>query len=427
MPKSSPNPLNTHADSQEKVVQCRMCGSGRLEEILNLGHHPPSNGLLTQEALTNPETHYPLSLLLCTNCGLVQLSYVVSKEVLFGESYPYDTSASRTLTEHFGTLASGLKERFLLNDHNLAVDIGSNVGVLVRAFQDQGVRGLGVEPAENMASRANSLGAPTICGFFSANLAHQMTTSHGRASVICATNVFAHIDDLADVVSGVRELLTPNGTYVIEVQYFLDMVQNLEYDQIYHEHYSYMTLLPLVRFFQAQGMEVFDVEHVSTHGGSLRVFTGFPGRHQVADSVAVLLAEEDMSGVHRLETLAKFASQVTDSRDSLVELLVTLKSQGKRIAGISAPAKASTLLNFCRISSNLVEFLTDSAPSKTGLFIPGMHVPVVPESRLLEVQPDCALILAWNIKEELMTKFAEYGHRGGRFIIPIPRPAIVEV
>ena len=406
-------------------IRCRMCGSNHLEEFLHLGHHPPANSLLSPAALKEPETHYPLTMLLCLDCALVQLGYVVPKEVLFGAEYPYDTSASRTLREHFDAMATALTQRFALGAKDLVVDIGSNVGVLPGAVQALGVRALGIEPAQNMAAKANALGIETIHGFFSEALASQVVGSHGQASVITATNVFAHIDDLQEVVAGVRALLAPHGAFTIEVQYFLDMVRHLEYDQIYHEHYSYMTLHPLVRFFTSLGLEVFDVERIATHGGSLRVFSGLPGKHPIDTAVGDLLQEEETAGVNQVGPLVEFGHRVAKSRDALVELLVTLKSKGKRTVGIGAPAKASTLLNYANLSDNLIEFLTDSAPSKVGLHLPGVHIPVVPESRLSEEQPDYAILMAWNIKQELMAKFASFERSGGRFIVPVPEPAVL--
>jgi len=397
-----------------------MCGSQDLAPFLDLGHHPPSNSLLTRGELGEPETHYPLVMLLCVECGLAQLSYVVAKEILFGNSYPYDTSASRTLSEHLVAMAKALITRFELDGKDLAVDVGSNVGVLAEAFTSGGARGLGVEPAGNMAAKANAQGIETLHAFFDPTLAREIVATHGTASVITATNVFAHIDDLDAIAEGVRTLLAPRGSFVIEAQYFLDLVENLEYDQIYHEHYSYMSVKPMTLFFKRHGLEVFDVHHVSTHGGSLRVFVGFPGAHPVDANVDIYLRKEEAAGLQVPDHLSGFAQKVAESRDIMLERLIALKAQGKRVAGIGAPAKASTLLNYCKISTNLIEFLTDSAPSKVGLYIPGMHVPVLAESALVEHRPAYGVLMAWNIKEELMSKFASFEKQGGVFLVPIP-------
>ena len=402
------------------MTRCRMCGYHDLQPVLDLGHQPPSNSLLTPSQLEEPETHYPLLMLLCIQCGLAQLAYVVPKEILFGTSYPYDTSASRTLSEHLAAMAQALITRFGLGANDLAVDIGSNVGVLPEAFTSGGTRGLGVEPAGNMAAKAKAQGIETLNAFFTPKLARDVVSTHGRASVITATNVFAHIDDLDSIAEGVRELLSPSGCFVIEAQYFLDLIEHFEYDQIYHEHYSYMSVKPMTLFFKRHGLEVFDVEHVSTHGGSLRVFVGFPDAHAVGAAVGMYLRKEEVAGLQEPGQLSGFAQKVADSRDNMMERLVALKAQGKRVAGIGAPAKASTLLNYCKISTNLIEFVTDAAPSKIGLYIPGMHVPVLAESALLERQPDYGILMAWNIKEELMSKFAPFEKRGGVFLVPIP-------
>jgi hypothetical protein len=276
-----------------------------------------------------------------------------------------------------------------------------------------------------MAAKANDQGVKTINDFFSSVLAKGVASSDGKASVITGTNVFAHIDDLVDVVDGVRSLLAPGGAFVVEIQYFLDMVTHMEYDQIYHEHYSYMTVRPLTNFFKNNGMEVFDVQHVSTHGGSIRVFAGFPGQHPITSTVKEYVQKEEDAGVLELDSLLGFAGRVNQSREVLVDQLVQLKAAGKNIVGIGAPAKGNTLLNYCKISSYLLEYLTEKAPDKIGLHSPGMHIPVVAESRLFDDSPDYGLILAWNLKDEIMSNLAEFGRRGGKFIVPIPEFSIV--
>jgi SAM-dependent methyltransferase len=406
-------------------MYCRMCRSADLVEFLDLGHHPPSNGFLPPEALKEPETFYPLNVLLCTSCGLSQLGYVVPKRILFGPDYPYDSSTSRTFREHFAGMAADVAMELELQRDTLAVDIGSNTGVLLSGFKAQGLRVVGVEPADNMADKANDQGIETLNTFFSPQAVQDIVSAHGKASVVTATNVFAHIDDLAEVAGGVRDLLQPGGVFVVEAQYFLDMVTHLEYDQIYHEHYSYMTLRPMVAFFQRHGMEVFYVHHAPTHGGSLRVFVGFSGEHRLTPSVAEFCKREEESGVHALERLLAFAKAVREGRDKLVQQLVALKAGGKRIVGIGAPAKGNTLLNYCKISTHLLEQLTEKAPAKIGLFSPGMHIPVVAESRLTEDPPDYGLILAWNLKDEIMENLSEYSRLGGRYIIPVPSVSIV--
>ena len=406
-------------------MHCRMCGTADLVEFLDLGHHPPSNGFLTPEALKEPETSYPLNVLLCTSCGLSQLDYVVPKRILFGPDYPYDSSTSRTFREHFAGMAADLTEGLELKRDALAVDIGSNTGVLLGGFKAQGLRVVGVEPADNMAAKANEQGLETLNTFFSPQAVQEIVSAHGNASVVTATNVFAHIDDLAEVASGVRDLLQSGGAFVVEAQYFLDMVTRLEYDQIYHEHYSYMTLRPMVAFFQRQGMEVFDVHHVPTHGGSLRVFVGFPGEHPIAASVGEFCKREEEAGVHAPERLHTFAEAVRESRDKLVQQLMALRADSKRIVGIGAPAKGNTLLNYCKISTHLLDQLTEKAPAKIGLYSPGMHIPVVAESRLTEDLPDYGLILAWNLKDEIMANLSEYSRLGGKYIIPVPSVSII--
>lgn len=404
---------------------CRLCGSKNLAEFLDLGHHPPSNGFLTRKALQEPETHYPLNVLVCNDCGLSQLGYLVPRRVLFGPDYPYDSSTSRTFRNHFQDMAKLVTSGLQLKQDSLAIDIGSNVGVLLGGFKDHGLRVLGIEPADNMAAKANEQGIETLNDFFSASLAQSVASSHGKASVITGTNVFAHIDDLVDVVDGVRSLLAPGGAFVMEMQYFLDMVTHMEYDQIYHEHYSYMTVRPLTQFFQRNGMEVFDVQHVSTHGGSIRVFAGFPKEHPVSSTVKEFIGREEDAGIFKREALLGFAGRVAESRSNLLDYLGGLKAEGKSLVGMCAPAKANTILNYCKISTNILDYLTDNSPSKIDLYSPGMHIPVVSESRLLTDQPAYGVLLAWNIKDEMIAKFSDYRKLGGQIVVPIPSIVVV--
>lgn len=406
-------------------MNCRMCGSADLAEFLDLGHHPPSDSFLTAEALKQPEMYYPLNVLVCMGCGLSQLGYIVLKRVLFGPDYPYDSSTSRTWRDHFGRMAEDLTERLSLDKDSLVIDIGSNVGVLLNGFKVQGLRVLGIEPADNMAAKANEQGIETLNVFFSRDVAQDIASSYGRVSLVTGTNVFAHIDDLVDVVEGVRQLLLPQGALVLEVQYFLDLVTQMEYDQVYHEHLSYITVRPLHSFLKANGLEIFDVQRVPTQGGSLRVFIGFPGRHPVSTKVDEFIRLEEEAGLFTLSRLMGFADRVQASRDAMLQLLVTLRAQGKRVVGIGAPAKGNTMLNYCKISTYLLEQLAEKAPAKIGLYSPGMHIPVVHESCLFEDPPDYGLIFAWNLKDEIMANLSEYGRRGGKYIIPIPTVSVV--
>ena len=409
-----------------ELKNCRICQSDDLISVLNLGHHPPSNSFLTAASLRQPETTYPLEVLTCQQCGLSQLSVAVPKRILFAPDYPYDSSTSQTFRSHFRQMAHQLCDQFALGDGSLAVDIGSNTGALLEGFKERGCSVVGIEPADSMAQKANDKGIFTLNDFFSPEVADGVVRDFQQADIITATNVFAHIDDLDEVAQGLRTLMSPNGVFVAEAQYFLDMVQHVEYDMIYHEHLSYMTVQPLVYFFRNQGLELFDVELIETHGGSIRIYAGFPGRHNVTKNVDNAIKNEISTGVVDPSGLADFSKQVRSSKDQLLGLLYSLKLSGKKIVGIGAPAKGNTLINYCKISSDLLEYITEKAEDKIGLFSPGMHIPVVPESSLFESRPDYGVVLAWNLKSEIMQNLRAFEENGGQFIIPMPSVTIVK-
>lgn len=404
---------------------CRMCQSGNLTEFLDLEHTPLADGFITGAKLKEPEVYYPLQVLICQDCGLAQLGYVVSPEILFADDYPYESSTTKLGREHFFNMAKTITERFGLGQKDLAVDIGSNVGVLLAGFKAAGTRVLGIEPALNLAERANSQGIDTIHFFFNNEAVEQAINSHGSARVVTATNVFAHIDDLDAFMHCLRKLLSPGGLFVFEAPYFVDLLENLEYDTIYHEHLSYISVEPLTKFFPRHGFEVFDVEKVGIHGGSIRVYVAPQGMYTPSSRIQEFIQLEQKAGVFSLNKLHDFARRVKENRDNLRRLLFELKNQGKKLAGVSAPAKGNTLLNYCKITSDTLNYLTEKSTLKIGLYSPGMHIPVVSDDRLLEDKPDYALLLAWNFKQEIMRNLTEYKKRGGKFIVPIPTPEIV--
>ncbi len=404
---------------------CRICKGIRLFEFLDLGFTPPADSFLRKEQLREPETHYPLKVLMCGDCGLAQLSHVVSPEVLYRHDYPYESSMTRTGQLHWGDFARSVAQRMNLGADDLVIDIGSNVGVLLQAFKDSGARTLGVEPASNIARLAEKHGIETVDEFFSADVARQLANDKGQATVITATNVFAHIDDLDSLAEAVDLLLHPRGAFIIEAPYFVNLIERLEYDTIYHEHLSYLSVKPLVRFFERFNLEVFEVEQQDIHGGSFRVHVARKGVMPRSPMIRQLLASEERSGVHTVDVLRRFATAVESNRRDLTWLLRRLKHEGKRIAGASAPAKGMTLLNYCRIGPETLDFVTEKSTLKIGRFTPGTHIPVLSDAELVGRNVDCALLLAWNFAEEIMSNLGEFREKGGRFIIPIPSPHIV--
>ncbi|MDP3723062.1 MAG: class I SAM-dependent methyltransferase [Candidatus Omnitrophota bacterium] len=409
-----------------RLRRCRMCHGSRLETYLDLGATPLADGFLRADQLHEPEAVYPLAVALCKDCGLSQLTHVVNPELLYCRDYPYESSTTATGRQHWGEFASTATRKLALGRQDLVVDIGSNVGVLLAMFRKEGVRIIGVDPAPNIVAIARRRGIPTECGFFDAAIARKIATRWGQAALATATNTFAHIHDVDRLAHALKVLLKENGVFALEAPHVLRLLQRLEYDTIYHEHLSYLAVKPLVRFFHRFGMEVFDVEERPMHGGSIRVYVQMPqGRRPVAAIVSRLMREEERHGAFSLRKLRQFAAAVRQHRDELQRRLQRLKRQGNVIAGVSAPAKGMTLLNYCRLGPELLDFISEKSKLKIGRFTPGVHVPVVSDEKLLKRQPDYALILAWNFAPEIMGNLESYRRRGGKFIIPIPKPRII--
>ncbi len=403
---------------------CHMCRSKNLKKYLDLGFQPHSDSFLEESELNQPEIYFPLSVLLCMDCGLSQLSYIVDGSTLYQKNYIYDASITETGKKHYYGLAASACSRFNIPKNSLVVDIGSNVGVLLAGFKIQGMSVLGVDPAPNIAAIANSNGIETIPDFFTSSLAADIVRKKGHASVIAATNIFAHLSDLHDVMRAVNVLLKKEGIFVIEAPYFVDLMNNLEYDTIYHQHLRYLAIKPMVKFFESNGMEIFDVEKYPIHGGSIRVFAARKGERTISDNVRSFIDQEEACQIYSFERMLKFAEEVKEHKTLLYDLLVDLKKKGKRIVCVSAPAKGNTLLNYCNINRELIDYVTEKSRLKQGLFTPGSHIPIYADSRLMDDKPDYALILAWNFAEEIMRNLEEYRKSGGKFIIPIPRPRI---
>ncbi len=404
---------------------CRMCKSDNLKQFLDLGFAPPSDQFRRKEQMHEPVLFYPLEVMLCMDCGLAQLSHVVSPEVLYRYDYPYESSVTRTGHLHWTEFAKTTTERLSLGSNDLVVDIGSNVGVLLEAFRSTGTQILGVDPASNIALIAQKRGVETLNDFFGIDVAQQISKNKGQATVITATNVFAHVDDLHSFMRAIDILLNDRGVFIFEAPYFINLVKNLEYDTIYHEHLSYLSVKPLISFFNRFGMEIVDIQQRDIHGGSFRVWVSRVGKMPVSPVVAELVKGEDESGIHNLDTLDKFALAVQQNRQELLWLLRKLKHDGKCIVGVSAPAKGMTLLNYSRIGTETLDFVSEKSTLKIGRFTPGTHIPVVSDEELIRQSPDYALLLAWNFADEIMDNLKDYKKNGGKFIIPIPHPRVI--
>lgn len=405
---------------------CRSCGRLALQQFLDLGTQPLANAFLRSEAEFADEARYPLALYLCAHCGLVQLADVIDPEVLFG-SYIYVTGTSETIAEHNQAYAATVVGLQRLGPGDLVVEAASNDGSLLGCFQRLGVRVLGIEPAANIAELARSRGVPTESAFFNAAEGIRLREAHGPARAVIGNNVLAHVDDPLGFLTGARALLGEDGLVIVEVPYLGEMIERLEYDTVYHEHLSYFSVAALLRLAEAAGLRVVRIDRVPVHGGSLRLYAA-PADNGSAHAPAVraLADAETQAGLSDLGRLCRFAAAVERNRSALRALLAESHADGRSVAAYGAPAKGNTLLNYCGIGTELVAFTVDRNPLKVGTFTPGMHLPVLPVERLRERQPDRLLILAWNFSEEIMRQQQDYAARGGRFILPIPVPQVVQ-
>lgn len=403
---------------------CRICGNANIKNFISLGNSPLANNLLSKENLSKEEL-YPLEVMYCSKCHNCQLSHVVSRDKLF-KNYPYVTSTTKTFREHFEKMAEEIIEEYNLNNNSLVVDIGSNDGLLLKKFGGYGINIVGVEPAKNIAEMARRNGVKTLINYFDAEVVKEIIDFEGQADVITANNVFAHTENLGEMVSNVKKLLKEQGVFIIEVQYIMDTIKKLTFDNIYHEHIHYFSLLTLKEFFTKHDMEICKVKHVDSHGGSIRVFIRKKGSlFTIEDSVNEFLEKEKMFGLNRIETYEAFAMEVYRIKNTLKEYIKKIKSENKTIVGYGAPAKATTLLNFCEINKEEVDYVIDDNPLKQGLIIPGVKIPIKNKENLEKSRPDYILILAWNFAEEIIKNNKEYLLRGGKFIIPLPFPTII--
>lgn len=412
-------------------LRCRSCGAGGLEMVLSLGRTPLANSLLTTEQLAQPQETYPLDLVFCPACTLVQITETVPPEKLFRE-YLYFSSFSDTMLAHAQTLAERMTKSRGLDGQRLVVEIASNDGYLLQYYKRAGVRVLGIEPAENIAQVArDERGVETLCEFFSEDLARQLKLNGQGADVLHAHNVLAHVADLNGFVCGLELLLKDDGVAIIEVPYVKEMIDRCEFDTIYHEHLCYFSLTALDHLFQRNGLAIGDVELLPIHGGSLRIFVQQKAALSTKDKpegslrVQQMLKEEALWGVGSPEFYRGFAAKVDSLRGQLLQTLAELKARGKGIAAYGASAKGSTLLNYFGIGQETIDFVADRSPIKQGLYTPGTHLPIYAPEKLLQAMPDYVLLLTWNFAGEILAQQAEYRRRGGRFVIPIPEVSVV--
>ncbi len=404
-------------------MNCQVCGNSDLYEVLDLGHHPPSDAFLTEENMNQPETLHPLKVLFCKDCKLVQLSYTADPKLLFTDQYVYMSSSNKPFRVQLQSFAEELIEKFGLSEKDFVVDIGSNDGTFLEPFVNRQIKVVGVDPS-SVGKVAIEKGIPTVNEFFDENVAKIIFEKHGKAQLITGLNVFQHVKYLESLVRGVKLLLDDSGVFVVQSHYLLDLVDKLQYDSIYLEHLRYYSLTSLVNLLNYFDLEIFDADHVDEHGGSIRVFVSRKGKHIISNSVKEILKKEDDYRLHSIETFENFRNRVNENRRILNNVLHRIKADGSRIVGIGAPAKGNTLLNFCKIDSSVLDCLVETNEWKVGKYSPGMHIEIKGEEEMIKNQPEYALLLPWNIKEDIIPKIREKGYRG-KIIVPNPMPTII--
>ena len=399
---------------------CRSCGHPGLTPVLDLGLTPLADRLVTADQLHEPDPVFPLEVVFCPACSLVQIRETVDPEVLFCQDYPYFSSFSDELVRHSRANVLELLEDRGLGAGSLVVELASNDGYLLRHYLEHGVPVLGIDPAEGPARAAEAIGVPTRQAFFTWELADQLVGEGLRADVIHANNVLAHVADTNGFVTGLAALVKDEGVVVIEVPYVKDLIDAVEFDTIYHQHLCYFSVSALDALFRRHGLFLNEVRRLPIHGGSLRLY--LEPRERVGESVTSLLDLEQQSGVDRVDYYLDFARRVEGVKGELLGLLKRLRSEGKRVAAYGAAAKGCTLINYVGLGPELIAYVVDRNTHKHGRFMPGHHLPILPTERLIEDQPDDCLLLAWNFAQEIAAQQAEYRRRGGRFIIPVPTP-----
>jgi 2-polyprenyl-3-methyl-5-hydroxy-6-metoxy-1,4-benzoquinol methylase len=406
---------------------CRFCRAPLSISFADLGMSPLSNAYLKPEQINQMEPFYPLHAWVCGSCFLVQLEQFESPERFFSD-YAYFSSYSDSWLKHAADYTDQMIRRFGFNERSHVVEIASNDGYLLQYFVKRGVPVLGIEPAANVAQVAEKKGIPTLVRFFGTDTAKELAAASKQADLLLGNNVLAHVPDLNDFVRGMAILLKPQGVITMEFPHLLRLMAENQFDTIYHEHFSYFSFFTAEKVFAAHGITLFDVEEISTHGGSLRIF----GRHASDASkpgssrVNNLRQQELGAGLGRIETYAAFAEQIKATKRALLRFLIGAKEEGKRVVGYGAPAKGNTLLNYCGVRADLLDYTVDRSPHKQGSFLPGTHIPILDPDRIAETRPDYVLILPWNLKDEIMEQMAHIRSWGGKFVVPIPTVEVVD-
>jgi SAM-dependent methyltransferase len=407
------------------VAVCRACGGRLAVTMADLGMQPASNAFLDSQAAFQHEKRYPLRAKVCERCKLVQVDYDVAPQELFG-NYVYFSSYSDDWLAHAKAYCDMARKRFALDSTSLVVELASNDGYLLKNFLTMGIPVLGIDPSDTVAAAAAKIGVPTRVEFFGAALAQDLVRQGHQADLIIGNNVLAHVPQLNDFIAAIALLLRPNGNVTIEFPHLLELIKHVEFDTIYHEHFSYFSVHAIEQVFARHGLRLYDLERLPTHGGSLRIFAAHAARADLTDSAALreVRAQENAAGLLDLATYLKFSKRVEECRDSVLAFLAAAKRDGKQVAAYGAAAKGNTLLNFCSVTPQDIAFVADRNPHKQNKFLPGTHIPVVSPEDLMRAKPDYVLILPWNLREEIQQQLGGIKAWGGRFVTPVPTARI---
>ena len=402
-------------------MNCRHCRAPLEHDFLDLGFAPPSNAYLDANDLSQPELYYPLKLRVCTVCWLVQTEDCARAGDLFSHDYAYFSSVSISWLDHAARYAEMIRGRLGLGNKSFVIEVAANDGYLLRNFVAAGIPCLGIEPTAGTAAAAESLGIPILREFFGKAMAERLAAAGKQADLLVGNNVYAHVPDINDFTAGLKAALKPSGTITLEFPHLMRLIEHTQFDTVYHEHFSYLSLHTVSRIFASAGLRVWDVEEIPTHGGSLRVY-GCHSKDQRIESpaVAALIAEEERRGLHRLATYRDFQPRADQRKDNLLAFLIEQKRAGKRVAAYGAAAKGNTLLNYAGVKPDLLPFVCDAATSKQGKYLPGSHIPILPPAVLRDRKPDIVLILPWNIADEVVAQQASVRAWGGRFVVAMP-------
>jgi 2-polyprenyl-3-methyl-5-hydroxy-6-metoxy-1,4-benzoquinol methylase len=409
------------------MAGCRFCGSALRHTFADLGMSPPCEAFLSAPQLNQMEAFYPLHVFVCERCFLVQLEEYVSPEHIFTE-YAYFSSYSDSWLAHAKAYTEQMAQRLRLGSNSLVVELASNDGYLLQYFVKQGIPVLGIEPAANVAQAAKDKGIPTLVEFFGLPMAQELVRRGTQADLIVGNNVLAQVPDICSFVAGMKTLLKPQGVITLEFPHLMRLMEGNQFDTIYHEHFSYFSFLTAAKIMARFGLAVFDVEELSTHGGSLRVYVRHEqdNSHAVTERVGELLDREEKAGFTRLETYFSFNEKVKETKRKILSFLVDAKRAGRSIAGYGAPGKGNTLLNYCAIRTDFLDYTVDRNPYKHGKFLPGTRIPIFPPEKIRETQPDYVLVLPWNLKNEIQQQLSYIREWGGKFVVPIPQVEVLQ-